>query len=91
MSLDTPGTTPPDRKYHRWAHRKFSRYRNAVGLEKNARLTPLHESSCQIREKYVSGNIGIVMEIEGVSTNHAILNSSVCWSLDGVRLLLHIV
>jgi hypothetical protein len=71
MSLDTAGRTPPKRKHHRWAHRKFSAYHNAVGLEKNVRLMPVPESNCQIREKYVSGNIGIVMEIEGVTTNHA--------------------
>ena len=44
-------------------------YRNAMGLEKNARPTPVPESSCQIRVNHVSGTIGIVMEIEGVTTN----------------------
>jgi hypothetical protein len=62
-----------------------------MGLEKNARPTPVPESSCQIRVKFVSGNIGIVMEIGGVATNHTTLNSSVYWSPDGARLLLHIV
>lgn len=89
-SLGKPGTTPPT-DMSRMGAWKLLQHCNAVGLEKDAGLMHVPRSNCQMCDKSVSENIGSVMEIGGVISNHTALNSSVCWSLDGVRLPLHIV